>query len=287
MTRTSLLAAAVCGLLVAGCAGEPPVPAATPAPAPGDHTLVLDAGGRERTVLVHAPPGYTGDRPVPLVVALHFYPGSGQALREMIALDAKADEHGFLVAYPDGTGGGFNALVCCGGEDDVGFVRALTSRLISDWRADPARVYDTGISNGGDMSLRLAVEAADVFAAVGVVSGGFGGPRVQPSGYRPDRPVSVLSIIGSQDQYADTFRTGLDLWRERLGCTAVPIPAPAAGVRHSGARCADGSDVETYEVADMGHSWPGAPGGRMADPDAPIVATDLLWDFFADHPKRG
>ncbi|RSM74216.1 polyhydroxybutyrate depolymerase [Actinoplanes sp. ATCC 53533] len=295
MRRVVVILSVLCGLSLAGC-GEPkanrpsPPAVASPGsrpPAAGDHRLTLDVDGKRRTYLLHAPPGYDGDRPVPLVVGLHFYPGSGAALRDLIGLDAKADEHGFLVAYPDGTNGGFNALICCGAEDDVAFLTALTERLIAEWRVDPDRVYLTGISNGGDMSFRAAVEAAGVFAAIGVVSGGLGGARAAAAGFVPERPVSVVTIIGAQDRYFDDFRTGLTRWQRRLSC--VPVsgrPGGPAGVRRSSARCADGSDVEVYVVAGMGHSWPGAASGQLAAPDAPIVATDIVWDFFAAHPRR-
>jgi poly(3-hydroxybutyrate) depolymerase len=279
------------GLMLAACGSEGVSQAPPPTglrPVAGDHRLTLDAGGKERTFLLHAPPGYTGEKPVPLVVALHFYPGSGERLRAMIEMDAKADEHGFLVAYPDGIAGGFNALVCCGAEDDVAFLKALTDRLITDWRVDADRVYATGISNGGDMSFRAAIEATGVFAAIGVVSGGYGGPKTEAAGFVPAKPVSVMSIVGGQDRYYDIFDAGLRKWRERLGCE--PDPAPPTGtdkVKRSRARCADGSDVEAYVVTDMGHSWPGAKSGELALPDAPIVATDLLWEFFAAHPRRG
>ena len=294
MRRTVLVVSVVCGLLLAGCGDGRP--AATPSsssaaaqrPAPGDHKLTLDVGGKQRTYLVHAPPGYTPGKPVPLVVGLHFYPGSGEALRDMIGMDAKADEHGFLVAYPDGVSGGFNALVCCGAEDDVAFLEALTDRMIADWRVDAGRVYATGISNGADMSFRAAVEATGVFAAIGAISGGYGGPRTEAAGFVPKKPVSVLSIIGGQDQYYDIFQAGLAKWRERLACEPVKTPPGGKpGVQRSSARCADGSDVEVYVVPEMGHSWPGAKSGQMAMPDAPIVATDLLWDFFAAHPRAG
>ena len=277
------------GLLLAGCGNEPaPSASATPRPGPGDHTFTLDVGGKDRTYTVHAPPGYTGDQPVPLVVGLHFYPGTGAGLQEMIEMDAKADEHGFLVAYPDGWNSGWNALICCGAEDDVAFLRALTDRMIAGWRVDADRVYATGISNGGDMSFRAAVEATGVFAAIGAVSGGLGGPRAEAAGFVPKKPVSVLTIVGGQDTYYGAFQAGLTKWRERLKCKPVDTPpGRVKTVKRSRARCADGSDVEVYVVTDMGHSWPGAKGGQLAAPDAPIVATDLLWDFFAAHPRLG
>ncbi|MEV6495531.1 polyhydroxybutyrate depolymerase, partial [Actinoplanes sp. NPDC051633] len=142
--------------------------------------------------------------------------------------------------------------------------------------------------NGADMSFRAAVEATGVFAAIGAVSGGFGGPRVEAADYEPKKPVSVLTIIGAQDQYYEIFQAGLTKWRERLTCEPVKTPPTGSKtVKRSSARCADGSDLEVYVVTDMGHSWPGAEDGQMAAPDAPIVATDLLWDFFAEHPRIG
>ncbi|WP_240670525.1 alpha/beta hydrolase family esterase [Actinoplanes solisilvae] len=279
-------------LLLAACGGngEPPEAPAAPTtqeaaqkPAAGDHKMTLDFGGQKRTFLLHAPPGYTGDKPVPLVVAMHFFPGDGAALRDMIEMDAKADKHGFLVAYPDGVSAAFNALICCGAEDDVGFLKALTEKLVADWKVDPDRIYATGISNGADMSFRAAVEASGVFAAVGPVSGGLGGPLADKSDFVPKEPVSVLTIVGANDQYYDTFQAGLTKWRERLDCK--PVETKGKGFTRSKAKCADGSDVEVYVVTDMGHSWPGAKKGPMAIPDAPIVATDLLWAFFAAHKK--
>ena len=85
MRRTGVVVGLVCGLLLAACGADEPVDR----PVTGDHRLTLDVGGKQRTVLLHVPPGYTGDRPVPLVVGLHFYPGSGTALRDMIGMDAR------------------------------------------------------------------------------------------------------------------------------------------------------------------------------------------------------
>jgi polyhydroxybutyrate depolymerase len=261
--------------------------AAAVRPAPGQHQLTLDHGGTTRRYRLHAPPGYDGGRPVPLVIALHPYPGDGLSMSEMVGLDDVAAREGFLAAYPDGVNGGFNAFVCCGQADDVGFLRALTEHLVREWKVDPDRVYLTGISNGGDLSFRAAVEAAGVFAAIGAVSGGFIGTLPAGADYAPKSPVSVITFIGDQDRYAGEFERGVKNWRERLGCAEVrPAPKrPARNVALSRARCADGSEVDVYTVEGMGHSWPGAKTGNMAAPDAGVVATDLVWRFFAAHPR--
>ena len=267
-----------------GPASSPPVAS----PGPGQHELTLDQGGVTREYRLHAPAGYDPGTPVPLVIALHPYPSTGLEMSQLSGLDEVAARENFLVAYPDGMGGGFNALVCCGSADDIGFLSALTDHLIGTWRVDPDRVYLTGISNGGDLSFRAAVEASGTFASIGVVSGGFIGERAAAADYVPKQPVSVITFIGGQDRYAEQFRTGVEAWQDRLRCTpTTPRPAPpAAGSTLTRARCADGSDVEVYVIENMGHSWPGASGGAMAAPDAGVAATELIWKFFAAHPRQ-
>jgi poly(3-hydroxybutyrate) depolymerase len=116
---------------VSACGGDPPAaqPAASPTraaetPTPGTHRLTLEFGGNTRSYLLHAPPGQQPNTRLPLVIALHYYPGTGDQLRQLTGFDAKADQDNVLVAYPDGHGMGFNALACCGTQDDVGFLKA-------------------------------------------------------------------------------------------------------------------------------------------------------------------
>jgi polyhydroxybutyrate depolymerase len=297
MRQRLVAVALLLALIGAGC-GDPGQPASAPSPSappsaaqpgqpgPGDHSLTIDVGGVRRTYLLHAPAGYTGDAPVPLVIAMHVYPGTGALMRDLTGMDAKADRHNFLVAYPDGLERGFNAMVCCGTADDVAFLTALARHLVDRWRADPDRVYLTGMSNGGDMSFRGAVEASNTFAAIGVVSGGYGGPRAEAANYLPTSPVSVVTIIGMDDRFFSIFETGLTNWQQRLRCTPAAAPAPAPPVKRTVARCADGSDVDVYIVPGMGHVWPGTGRGQFAVPNAPMSATDIVWDFFAAHPRK-
>jgi polyhydroxybutyrate depolymerase len=287
--KRALVLVLILALSACGAAEEPVAAPASAAPSPvqpgpGTHQLSLDSGGQRRTFLLHAPPGYQPGQRLPLVVALHFFPGDGTGMQQLTGLDALADKENFLVAYPDGLNGGFNALICCGTEKDVEFVTAVVEHARTTWNADPDRVYATGISNGADMSFKLAVEASGTFAAVGVVSGGFGGPNAAKPDYRPSDPVSVVTIYGRNDQYFGAFEEGLDTWRERLKCTGGAEQTKKS-YTHTASRCADGSVVEAYVMSDMGHSWPGASKGQMADPDAGLTATDVVWKFFETHHR--
>ena len=244
------------------------------------HTLEHD--GQTRTFELHVPRSYNGSRPVPLVIALHPYPSNGARLRAMAGFDEKADEHGFLVAYPDGLNGGFNALICCGHADDVGFIRKLIDHLSARYAIDGRRIYATGISNGADLSYRLAADLPGVFAAIAPVSGGLGGDKVRqnPAGSVPKTPVSLIAFHGEWDQYIALFNRGLQVWREHVGCAAPETTSvdPGKTVTREHSRCRNGSEVVVYNLRDMGHAWPGGkPGGQLAYTRSPIKATDLIW----------
>lgn len=162
--------------LLAGCGGAEKEPA-PPQPSvsatvlgPGTHDLRLGA----RTYRLHVPAGLPAG-PAPLVVALHSALSSGAVMELLSRLDLVADREKFLVVYPDGEPAGarvWNAGDCCNRSrsDDVGFLVGLIDHLVATQRADRARVYVTGISNGAMMAYRLACQRADRIAAFAPVA---------------------------------------------------------------------------------------------------------------------
>jgi len=286
----------------------------------GTQTLTLKHGGLERKLLLHLPPGYDGSTPLPLVLAFHG--GGGHA--EYMADDShygwqrKADEAGFIVAFPNGYSrfpGGklatWNAGGCCGdardrGVDDVGFSRAAVAAIQARVRVDAGRVFATGMSNGGMMSHRLACEAPDLFRAVASVAG-----TDATSACTPGRPVSVLHIHARNDDHVlfdggagpGAFRDEskvmafvsvpetLARWVRREQCAPEPrrvLERPGAWCEaYSG--CAGGAAVQLCVTEDGGHSWPGAEATRRGKPGASTAldATDMIWEFFRQAPNAG
>ncbi|MEO0973244.1 MAG: hydrolase, partial [Pseudomonadota bacterium] len=190
--------------------------------------------------------------------------------------------------------------------DDLAFARELTAALVADAGVDPARVYATGASNGGMMTLRLACEANDVIAAFAPVIASFPVPYV--SRCRPERPVDILMINGDSDRLIrwgggripKGRRAGVggevipvpdtvDWWRAHNGCSnpqREQFPDRADDgttvVRERHGRC-DGGSVTFIAVEGGGHTWPGSPvpanrlAGRISQE---ISASQVIWQFF-------
>ena len=286
------------------------------AEAPGDSSYTLEHGGLTRHYLVHVPRSYDPARPAALLMALHGGGGSAkfQADDAHYGLITASEKYGFVAVFPNGISplpGGmlatWNAGACCGKArdrniDDVGFLRAVVADVQRRLAIDPARVYATGMSNGGMMAQRLACEAADVFRAIAPVAG----TDNTLTACAPNRPVAVIEFHARNDDhvlfnggagpsaFADSSKmapfTSVDetiaRWVKRNQCSATAAPEvvldkPGARcVRHNG--CAGGAVVELCVTEDGGHSWPGGGATRIGKtkPSTAISANDLMWAFF-------
>ena len=115
--------------------------------------------GFRRTYLVHIPPDYNPQNPLPLVVVIHGAFDTAKGMEKFSGFSDLADREGFVVLYPNGMGIlGFlqhwNAGHCCGKAandnlDDVGFVAATIEDVSARLAIDRSRVYMVGFSNGG------------------------------------------------------------------------------------------------------------------------------------------
>jgi polyhydroxybutyrate depolymerase len=274
----------------------------------------IDVAGTPRTYIVHLPNNHAPAQPAPLVFVFHGGGGNATNAGRMSGMDTKADKEGFIGVYPNGTGGRANAILltwnawrCCGAAldnkvDDVGFIRALVDAVARDYPVDRKRVYATGLSNGGMLAYRVGCELGDVFAAIAPVAG-----ALNSDDCRAGPRVSVIVFHGTADKHVrfeggepwtafdrhkrtdNSVQFAIDTWKQRDGCQAPPERRRTGSVIHTSYACADGTAVELYAVEGQGHAWPGGQKGvRFGNVDAPtteISATDLMWEFFARHPK--
>ncbi|MBU1880316.1 MAG: hypothetical protein KJ734_15315, partial [Chloroflexi bacterium] len=172
-----------------------PVPLTAQASPVSSQPGELESGGQRRHYLLHVPPGYAADQPAPLAINLHGL-GSNAAQQEQISgMSRLADAKTFIVVYPEALGDPATWRVGAG-SPDVAFIRDLIQHLAGQYRIDPARIYATGISNGGGMANRLGCDMADVIAAIAPVSGAY----LFWQDCQPGRPVPVLAFHGTADR---------------------------------------------------------------------------------------
>jgi polyhydroxybutyrate depolymerase len=280
--------------------------------------------GQKRTYVVHLPPSYNSSELYPLVLVLHGGGGNARNAERMTGFSEKADEEGFIVVYPEGSGKlrrillSWNGGFCCGyalehDVDDVGFIRALIEKMMGEYSINSSRVYITGMSNGGIMAYRLGAELSDLVAAIGPVVGSIGGKATEDSPLwlipDPDYPVSVIAFNGLLD-YRIPYDGGcatanytkgaysylsvnesIAFWVDHDNCS----PIPETNISESGNIIVDtyrngenGTEVVLYTIVNGGHAWPGGEKGRRLgdEPTQEISATDIMWEFFQSHPRQ-
>ena len=76
---------------------------ATEVTPPGHRLVTIQSGGLERSVLVHIPPAYDGNTPLPLVLMLHGMGGTAANSMRETGWSEKADLETFIAAYPEAT----------------------------------------------------------------------------------------------------------------------------------------------------------------------------------------
>lgn len=295
-------------LALAACGDDAGEGAAEPVGRPEADGRVETDDGRDRTYRLHVPDS-VGDEPVALVVALHGGGGSAEQFAGEDGLEALADEEGFVVVHPEGISQRlerlhtWNAGNCCGaaaeeGVDDVAFIRAVVDEVAGALPIDPDQVFAIGHSNGGMMAYRLACEAADVFAAVGLQAGAIGIDTCEPAA-----PVSVIHVHGTADTNVPleggvgsgvsgvSFQPTsayLGTITEAQGCDDQPVEATDEAnpdLRTTTWACPDGVVVQLALVEGGAHGWFGGSRAARRDGEVSVDSSVLIWDFLSQHPR--
>ena len=263
----------------------------------------LVSSGQKREYLLHVPRKYDRARPTALVISMHGAALWPAAQMKTSQWNKVADEQGFIVVYPSGTG--FPRIFPMEGTAltaDVRFISDLIDTLEAGYNIDPTRIYADGFSNGGGMAFALSCTLPDRIAAVGMVAGA----QLLPWSWCTDsRPVPMIAFHGTADPIVPydggttwksptrmpfpSARMWTESWarRNQCGTEAVESSVAAHVSRLEYTNCADGATVVLYTVGGGGHSW---PGGRsiaewwVGPTSHEVDATGLIWTFFREHP---
>ncbi len=262
----------------------------------------IESLGQKRTYLLYVPETYKADTPTPLVISLHGFAEWPAHQMEISHWNKLADQYGFIVVYPSGTGlplrWQVNSQAGMPSEPmaDVVFISNLIDALEQEYNIDKARIYANGLSNGGGMSYLLACKLADRITAIGSVSGAYLYPLDE---CRPSRPVPMIAFHGTGDTVVPyhggpsasfnlPFPAVPDWIQERAsqnGCDEQPVELPASGIVSgiSYTHCDQNAEVVFYTIPGGGHAWPGGealPEIIVGYTTQDIDATQVMCEFF-------
>ena len=265
------------------------------------------SSGEKREYILYVPKSYDRARPAPLVISMHGAMNWPSFQMNVSQWNKAADENGFIVVYPAGTGAGPKTWFMHGWQTpsrmpDVVFISELIDRLEASYNIDPARIYANGLSNGGGMAFVLSCTLSHRIAAIGAVAAA----QILPWSWCADtRPVPMIAFHGTGDRVTpynggkvwiapEPFPSVPEWaanWARRNRCAPKPLEfAMTADVtRRSYTNCAEDATVVLYTILGGGHTWPGGEplAEWLAGPTSrSIDATAQMWAFFREHPLR-
>lgn len=270
-----------------------------------------------RSYRLYIPSGYrAANDPAPLVVMLHGCTQSPEDFAAGTRMNALAERHGFLVAYPGQTANA-NGSKCWNWfrtEDqqrdrgEPALIAGITRDIMGRHRIDAGRVFVAGLSAGAAMAVILGETYPDLYAAVGAHSGlayaaasdmpsafgamrggGAASPRT-PSGPR----VPTIVFHGDNDQtvnigngvaigrHAFAPRTGEAGLRSRTETGTAPDGRTHLRTVHVDA--AGRVVVEEWRLHGAGHAWSGgSPDGSFTDTRGPDASAEMVRFFLQLH----
>jgi polyhydroxybutyrate depolymerase len=278
----------------------------------------IDINGRKRTYRAYVPKGLAPG--AALVLAMHGSGENGTAMRleTGYAFERLADERGFAVVYPNGQNGHWNTCELDKDDpppdiDDVGFLTAVADKFIGEIGTDRNRVFGVGLSEGGYMAIRLALEAPSRFRAVAAVAANLSAPENFQCKPVTKGGASVILIHGTKDRLIpfdgaegsllfglmknpkgpSTYATA-QYFADLDAITARPvatrsISADGFGIEQSIWSNGSGTEVELIAIDGAGHTFPQPYyrarrilGPSPRDPNA----AEVIWAFFARQRPR-
>ena len=270
-----------------------------------EDSIVVD--GRYRSYRLYIPTALSSGNH-PLVLNMHGLGSNAIEQQYYGNFMPIADTAGFYVVMPQGLSATYMGTTTTfwsvgfpgtpSNVDDVKFLSALIDTLAARYPVDMARVYATGMSNGGYMAHILGLQLNNKIAAIASVAG-----SIVPGVYAtltPVRSVPAMQIHGTADStvpyngfafFGMPLDTVVQFWIRNNGCNATPVQTSLLNINTTDNSTADhfvwsggrnGATVEFFRINGGSHSWPGAfPVFPSTNQD--FSASSEIWRFFRQY----
>jgi poly(hydroxyalkanoate) depolymerase family esterase len=287
-----------------------------PAPAPEqplptgasflDRSYSCAAGARRYRLYV---PASAGEGLQALVVMLHGCTQTPEDFAAGTGMNALAEEHRLLVAYPAQTGGE-NPMSCWNwfrpgdqlrGSGEPAIIAGLTESLRAEYGVPEGRVFVAGLSAGGAMAAIMAQTYPELYEAVGVHSGlAFGSANDVMSAFTAmrgqvaierafqggggDAPRMIV-FHGTADTTVHPSNAERIVAGAAEGAVVLRSVQGPAGITRGYTRKVttreDGmSQVECWMIEGAPHAWSGGhPSGTYTDPRGPDASAAMVRFF--------
>ncbi len=262
-------------------------------------------GGITRSVGFIAPTRAGANAPAILV--LHFNLGSAPSMANLTEVGELARDSGAWIILPEAHDGTWShSPNDAQDSDDVGYLAALIDDVVARHQLDPRRIYMTGYSQGGNMTVRFACERPEKIAAGASVAATmrdslarqcapslptpmafFNGTADSQVPYGPGIPSLILDLafVGSLPA-----QDAAKYWANINQCTGAAVRTDLPVIVADGTRvytdsydsCPPNRGVVLYTIENGGHTWPGAldfvPVAGITTQN--IRANREMWQFF-------
>jgi polyhydroxybutyrate depolymerase len=272
------------------------------------NNIIVD--GNTRSFIVYLPTGYNNAGKMPMIFVLHGGTGTPEGMIQLADFRTIAERDKVVLIYPAGIQNNWNdgrpTVSNQLGINDVDFFNQMCDYAIANNFVDPAKIYATGISNGGFMSSRLGCELSNRIAAFAVDAATIEA-TVIATNCNPGRPVPAIYIHGTLDQFCPflggvtTVGAGgtilshfqaIDKWVTINGCNTTPTITDLPDIANDGTTIKErvyssgtnGSEVVSYVIINGGHTWPQGyqylPESIIGKTSKDMNACEVIWTFF-------
>jgi polyhydroxybutyrate depolymerase len=247
----------------------------------------------------------------PAIVVLHFNLGAAPAMANLTEIAELVRDENLWVILPQAPDLVWSHVPGQEENDDVGYLAALIDASVARFNLDPRRIYMTGYSQGGNMTLRMACDFPEKIAAGASVAATmrvslaeqcaprvatpmvfFQGTADDQVPYEPDLSNNTLPVLTGNDSLSAP--EALAYWAAVNGCQGSPqrtdlprlIEDQTSVYVERHADCSRGG-AALYTIVNGGHNWPGALDfiPRIGLTTQNIRANREMWAFFRQFAR--